>query len=373
MRCQWDLNKALIEARNQPLRAARKRGFPGNPMPSTPTSNPNSTNQGNMAERTEKNIPEEIVLDSSDEDEINSTSQKSRSSNNMPSPGLPPAKRARRLISTSTDSEDEMATPAKSSVNALPPKSHATVSSVQQKPSSLQTSLHPKPTSSVQIPTQQKPTSVQTPVQQKPTTSVQTPVQQKPTTSVQTSVQQKPTISVQTSVQQKPTTSVQTSLQQKPPSSMQTPSSVQSSSVSDKTINVPQALSIKPVSASSATSSEKASSSSMPNLPKGLVLFQVNDLDSPSTKQEETSVNGSISNIPSNTNKSAQLVRIKTSNKITASSNPSSPPATSSSAATITPVTSSKTVNIPMGKGVSLTPVNQIANVLQSTEQGIYL
>lgn len=363
MRCQWDLNKAIIEARNQPLRSARKRGSPGNSVP--PASAPNITNQGTMAnsQNTQKDLSEEVItLDSSDEDEVNSTmsqlSRLSKPTNNVSSPILPPAKRARRLISTSTSSEDEMTTPAKSPVTVPPPKSHV-------------------------LPVQQKPTTFlqqQTSVQQKPTTSMQqTPIQQKPTTTVQAPVQKKPPI------------------QQKLQPSVQTPSSAQSSSSLDKTMNAPQSLSIKPVSTSSASGekasissvstekasasstapsvkasasstapSVKASASSMPNLPKGLVLFQVNDLDDLSKKPEETPMNGNTSNATPNTGKSAQLIRIKTSNKVTASSNPSSPAVASSSSASIATVSSSKTVNIPMGKGVSLTPVNQTANVTKN-------
>lgn len=364
MRCQWDLNKAIIEGRNQPLRTARKRGSPGNSVPLT--SAPNIANQGTMSnsQQTEKDISEEIItLDSSDEDDVNNTmsqlSRLSKSTNNVSSPILPPAKRARRLISTSTSSEDEMTTPAKSPVNVPPPKSHV-------------------------LPVQQKPTTFlqqQTPVQQKPTTSMQ-----------QTSVQPKPTTTVQAPVQKKP--ALQAPIQQKLQPSVQTPSSAQSSSSSDKTINAPQSLSIKPVSTSSAASSEKASvssaasgekasassaapsvkasassavpsvkasTSSMPNLPKGLVLFQVSDLDDLPKKLEETPMNGNASN-----SKSAQLIRIKTSNKVTVSSSPSSPAVASSSSASIASVSSSKTVNIPMGKGVSLTPVNQTANVTKN-------
>lgn len=353
MKCQWDLNKAIAEARNQPLRAARKRGFSGSsaPSPALNITNSNTTAMAN-SQRTEKNFPEEIILDSSDEDE-------SRPGNSIPSPILPPAKRQRRLIST--DSEDEMAAPIKSPMSVSPPKSNSSVLPVQ-KPMSGQTSLNSKPSTSVQAPIQQKPsTTMQTSIQQKPSATIQAPIQQKPSTTMQTPIQQKPTI-VQTPVIQKPSTTVQTPVQQKPSPSMQTVSSVPSSSTSDKTINVPQALSIKPVPASTSSASNEKTSS-MPNLPKGLVLFQVSELESSNKKPEETSVNGNASNISSNANKSAQLVRIKTSNKAAVSSNPSSPPAPSSSSAQITSVSSSKTVNIPMGKGVSLTPVNQTSNV----------
>lgn len=401
----------MREAQNQPLRTTRKRGFPGNNLP-PPAVNPNNqavvanTQQTMSQQKKVPEIPEEIVLDSSDEeDEVNGKSaQMSDTSGTVSdptSPIVPAAKRARHLIST--DSEDEVASAPKSPISTSYQKSHLSVLPVQQKPSTpiqalprtsmskaspaIQTMQKPPPLvqntsklASAQntvkpAPVQNmlKPAFVQNTVKPTPVHNTQkpNPVQNAPKPSpIQNASKSAPNQNIS-----KPTHFLQNA---KPAHLVSTSTTSQSSSSSEKSINVPQSLSIKPVPISSTTtsvavSSEKTSSA-MPSLPKGLVITQVGGAENSTKKleKEESPINGSHrANIQSNTNKSAQLVRIKPSNNISSNSSNQSSLPNSSSNAVMNTSANIMPVNIPKSKGVSITPLNQTVNIPKNTPKTI--
>lgn len=335
MKCQWDLNKAIQEAQNQPLRTTRKRSFSGayGAQTSMPSNIPNqkSVNPQQIQSPSNK-FPEEIVLDSSDEDEVNgNTSNQMNKSVVSNKQGVhPPAKRARRLISTDS-SEDEAA--VRSPATAAYSQSQLTV---QQKVPSTQQKILPS--------NQQKASPA---------------VQQK----LNSSSLQKPSLSVQKSV------TVQ-------PSEVRTPTSYQNNSSVDKTINVPSSISIKPVSVTPSSTSEQSSSSTMPNLPKGLVITQVGNTDNQSKTASDMDVDGDCvngnhpNNITSNSKKSAHLVRIKPSNSLdttAANSVITTSAVSSNSRLSVTPVNKALSVT-PVGKSVSIIPVSQTVTVPSSSK-----
>ncbi|KAF8781585.1 SWI/SNF-related matrix-associated actin-dependent like protein [Argiope bruennichi] len=229
VKCNWNLDKAIRVAQQQPLKCSKKRSL------SIGSSSANETlvcqNQELFNNSKSNQIAppaEEIVLDSSD-DEIGKPN-----SSNCNKNGPPPAKKARRRISSS-ESEEDSSKSAKLSYTA-----------------------------SKQL----------------------------------NCVQTKPAVS---------------------------------NANNEKPFNIPSSLSIKPVpSSSTVVHSEKPKNMGMPNLPKGLVILQVNDLSSDldmsngkSTtneadssqivnRLEKVNIPAAIS-ISSTNSRSAQLVRVKPS------------------------------------------------------------
>ncbi|GFU47913.1 hypothetical protein NPIL_450051 [Nephila pilipes] len=289
VRCNWDLSKAITLARQQPLRCGKKRSSSATTSV-TMNESVSSQNKGHVSNSENNNlstssVAEEIVLDSSDEEIIKPKPNLLRKSENGP-----PIKRARRRISSSDEDTPSQAMTVKSSVPI--PKQSCSVS--------------------------QKPTQ--------PNSVIINPIE--------------------------------------------------SNSTNEKHFNVSQSVSIKPVPASSASSSsindkDLPKNVAMPNLPKGLVITQVgnaytakelvtnskpvelnsNEADnSPiiAKQVEKANIPPGTSVLISNHSKSAQLVRIKSTNN----------GANANESVSFTPKNNSLSVT-PVGKEVSITPVSK--------------
>ncbi|CAL1288550.1 unnamed protein product [Larinioides sclopetarius] len=155
VRCEWNLDKAIRVAHQQPLKCTKKRSSSVNEsLVCTTQGLFNNTKTSQVAPPAE-----EIVLDSSD-DEIGRPN-----SSNFNKNGPPPAKRARRRISSTESEEDDPEStltvqpsyPASMQVNSVQPKS-ALSNANNEKPFNLPSSLSIKP-----IPSSSTPVNNETP------------------------------------------------------------------------------------------------------------------------------------------------------------------------------------------------------------------
>ncbi|XP_042909421.1 SWI/SNF-related matrix-associated actin-dependent regulator of chromatin subfamily A containing DEAD/H box 1 homolog isoform X2 [Parasteatoda tepidariorum] len=112
VKCNWNLDEAVKIAHAQPLRCSKKKALSQSSSNSIESvdlpqnSESNNIQPSNLNTDMASNVAEEIVLDSSDEEFNESIKQMNNNKRQLKAEGAPPAKRVRKVVSSSESDEE---------------------------------------------------------------------------------------------------------------------------------------------------------------------------------------------------------------------------------------------------------------------------